>query len=49
MTFSDKSLEKIKANLGTPIKAKPKAKPKHPVSSAAKDTLGQERNVEPSA
>ena len=32
----------IKGNRSTPIKAKPK----HPVSSAAKDTVGQEHNVE---
>ena len=35
----------IKGNLTTPIKAKPK----HPVSSAARDTVGYEDNVEPSA
>lgn len=38
-------VENIKCILGMP----PEAAPKHHVSSAAKDTLGFEGNVEPSA
>lgn len=38
MTFVREVVRNIKGNLGTPIEAKPK----HPVSSAAKGTMGEE-------